>query len=182
MGGTERSGERAFEVRRARGRDWPWLTRAGLSPRMAGVQYHWIELPLQLVIAPTRGTGVRRGPRCIIEVDGRRAGYIGRNPLSGNLEYFLKPWARGGVGSRAIAAFLRDHRAGDRSRAFFISWSNPRSRRALDLAFDELGWREGEDLITRNARAGQRITVRAGSRPHPTMRDRPSVPIAEKGL
>lgn len=165
-----------------RRRDWTWLTRAGLSPKLAGVQYSWAELPLQLYIAPARGTAIRSGPRCIIEVDGRRAGYIGRNPLSGNLEYFLAPWARGGGnGTRAITEFLRDHRRGDRSRAFFVSRKNARSRSALDRAFTELGWREGDDVITQNGMMGQRITVRAGPRPVVTQGGEPEVLGAENG-
>lgn len=135
--------DRRVTVRPVARGDWWWLTRAGSAPEMAGVQYHWAEAPLQLGIAPARGTAIRPGPRCLIEVDGTRAGYIGRNPLSGNLEYFLQPWARGGgTGTAAITAFLRDHRAGDRPRAFFVSAGNARSRRALDRAFAALGWRE----------------------------------------
>jgi len=149
---------------------------------MAGVQYHWAELPLQLYIAPARGTAIRPGPRCIVEVDGKRAGYIGRSPLSGNLEYFLAPWARGGgTGTRAITEFLRDHRRDDRSRAFFVSRKNARSRAALDRAFAALRWHEGEDFTIRNGRMGQRITVRAGSRRVPTQRDRTAVAADENG-
>jgi len=182
VGDADPSRERTVSVRRARGRDWAWLTRAGLSPEKAGVQYHLVELPLQLFVAPARGTPIRPGPRCIIEVDGRRAGYIGRNPLSGNLEYFLERWARGGgTGSRAIAAFLRDHRRGDRDRAFFVSRKNPRSRAALDRAFAELGWREDEDVTTRHARLGQRITVRAENRQVPTERGRGADVVDENG-
>ncbi|HEX7132292.1 MAG TPA: hypothetical protein VF228_06930, partial [Iamia sp.] len=97
--------ERQVVVRPATARDWWWLTRAGLAPELVGRQYHWAETPLQVLIAPARGTPLRPGPRSIIEVDGRRAGYIGRNPLSGNLEYLLARWARGGgVGTRAITA------------------------------------------------------------------------------
>lgn len=173
--------ERAVVVRPMKGRDWPWLTAAGLAPEMAGVQYSWAELPLQLLIAPARGTRLRPGPRCIIEVDGRRAGYIGRSPLSGNLEYFLKPWARGGTGTTAITTFLRDHRGGDPSRTFFVSHKNRRSRTALDRAFAQLGWREGEDFVTRTSRFGQRITVRAGPRLVPTVRGRSRRQKAENG-
>ena len=150
----------------AAGDRW-WLTRAGLDPALVGVQYHPAEAPLQLLIAPLRGVGLRPGPRCIIEVDGRRAGYIGRNPLSGNLEYFLQPWARGGTGSGAIAAFLRDHRAGDRPRSFFVSRKNERSRAALDRAFAELGWEAGQGFHVRPARRGTYVTVGPGPGPEP---------------
>ncbi len=133
--------EREVVVRPAAAGDWWWLTRAGLAPELVGRQYHWAETPLQVLIAPTRGTPLRAGPRAVIEVDGRRAGYIGRNPLSGNLEYFLAPWARGGVGARAIAAFLRHGRPGDRSRAFVVSHHNARSAAALRRALDAAGAR-----------------------------------------
>jgi hypothetical protein len=160
--GTADRPDRRVTVRPATGGDWWWLTKEGLSPAMVGVQYHPIEAPLQLLIAPMRGTDLRPGPRCIIEVDGVRAGYIGRNPLSGNLEYFLRPWARGGTGTIAIAAFLRDHRAGDRRRTFFVSSKNERSRRALERAFDRLGWHEGDEYRIAPARLGWRITVAPG--------------------
>lgn len=155
----------------ARSDRW-WLIRAGLAPEMVGVQYHWAELPLQLVIAPARPSALRSGPRCVIEVDGVRAGYIGRNPLSGNLEYFLQPWARGGTGTDAIVAFLRDHRAGDRPRSFFVSSGNARSRAALDRAFARLGWHEGEEFTTRAVRSGVRITVGSGAPASATERGR----------
>lgn len=146
-------------VRAVTSGDWWWLTKAGLAPGMAGVQYHWAETPLQLFIAPARGSAIRPGPRCIIELDGARAGYIGRSPLSGNLEYFLQPWARGGTGTAAIVAFLRDHRPGDRPRTFFVSKKNDRSLGALAKAFAQLSWAEGEQYTTRPVRWGRRITV-----------------------
>ena len=101
----------------------------------------------------------------------RRAGYIGRSPLSGNLEYFLQPWARGGTGTRAIAEFLRSGRPEDRSRSFFVSRKNARSRTALDRAFHQLGWREGESYTTRDVRMGQLVTVGAGPAPDATHGD-----------
>ena len=182
VGATAEGSGGTVAVRPVRARDWTWLTRAGFAPELAGVQYHWAELPLQLYIAPARGTRIRRGPRCIIEVDGRRAGYIGRSPLSGNVEYFLKPWARGGgAGTEAIVQFLRDHRVGDPSRDFFVSRKNARSRAALDRAFAQLGWREGEDFVTLNGSMGQRITVRTGPRPGATMRGQAAATTAENG-
>jgi hypothetical protein len=95
----------------------------------------------------------------VIEVDERRAGYIGRNPLSGNLEYWLQPWARGGVGRSAIVAFLRDHRAGDRARRFHVSYRNERSKAALLRAFDELGWRDGDHFDVIDGRFGWEIHI-----------------------
>ena len=151
--------QRSVEVRPATAGDWWWLTRAGLAREMVGTQYHWAEAPLQVLIAPTRATPLRTGPRCVVEVDGRRAGYIGRNPLSGNLEYFLQPWARGGTGGRAIEAFLAHHRRGDRPRAFFVSHANARSKAALEGSLRRLGWVEGPDYEVADGRAGWRITV-----------------------
>lgn len=147
-------------VRPCTRRDWWWLTKAGLAPELAGTQYHWAETPLQLGIAPTRGLPLRPGPRSVIEVDGRRAGYIGRSPLSGNLEYFLAPWARGGgVGTHAITQFLSHQRVGDQPRTFFVSHHNPRSRAALERAMATLGWSEGDGYTTTDGRFGWRITV-----------------------
>ncbi len=149
-------------VRAARRDDWWWLTRQGLAPELVGRQYHWLETPLQLVVAPTRGLGWRDGPRAIIEVEGERAGYIGRNPLSGNLEYFVAARARGGVGRQAIAAFLATGRAGDRPRRFYVSHANPRSRAALLGACADLGWIEGEDYEIVDAARNWWITVGPG--------------------
>jgi len=159
--GADASDERAVVVRRVSWHDWAWLTLQGLSARKINSQFRWYETPLQLYIAPMRATLGPAGPAAIIEVDGRRAGYIGRNPLSGNLEYFLQPWARGGVGRRAIVAFLRDHRPEDKSRMFFVSHTNERSRRALIGSFEALGWREGDQFRIEDGRFGWKIHVAA---------------------
>jgi hypothetical protein len=154
--------EREVVVRAVAWRDWFWLAAQGFSFRKVNRQYHWAEVPLQLYIAPMRATLGPAGPAAIIEVDGWRAGYIGRNPLSGNLEYFLQPWARGGVGRRAIVAFLRDHRGGDKARLFFVSHKNERSRRALIGSFDALGWHEGDEYRIEDGRVGWKIHVAPG--------------------
>jgi hypothetical protein len=151
---------REVVVRPVAWRDWFWLTAQGLSWRKVNHQYTWMEAPLQLYIAPMRATLGPRGPAAVVEVDGRRAGYIGRNPLSGNLEYFLQAWARGGTGGQAIVAFLRDHRGGDRSRFFFVSHKNERSRRALLGSFARLAWVEGEQYWIEDGRLGWKIHVR----------------------
>lgn len=155
-------GARAVVVRATTRADAGWLLRAGLSFELAGRQYTWWEWPLQLVIAPLRAAGRPAGPSCLIEVDGRRAGYIGRNPLSGNLEYFVQPWARGGVGGRAIATFLADHRAGDRPRRFHVSFANERSLAALRRAMGSLGWTEGDEFRVDRGRFGWEVHVGAG--------------------
>jgi len=152
---------RTVALRSVRWRDWPWLTVQGLAFSKVGSQYHWAEAPLQLYIAPMRATLGPRGPAAIVVVDGRRAGYIGRNPLSGNLEYFLQPWARGGTGAVMIGAFLREHRPHDRERAFFVSHKNERSRRSLVGALTAIGWEQGTHYRIEPGRFGDRVVVRA---------------------
>jgi hypothetical protein len=154
--------ERPVVVRDVARSDGWWLLGQGLDPRKAGRQYSWPELPLQVVVAPARVLTTRRHPACTVEVDGRRAGYIGVNPLSGNLEYFLDPWARGGVGARVIAAFLVDHRPGDRPRRFHVAHRNERSLRALRRAFERLGWSEGAEFRVVDGRLGWEVHVGAG--------------------
>lgn len=140
--------------------DWWWLTRAGLSPELVGRQYHWAETPLAVVAAPLRGAPWPRGPRSLIEVDGRRAGYIGRNPLSGNVEYLLRPWARGGGrGRAAITAFLRAGRDDGRPSTFFVAHHNARSRAALVRSLEAAGRSEGDGYTVADGRFGERFTV-----------------------
>ncbi len=153
---------RAVTVRAIAWSDWAWLTGRGFSFRKVGSQYHWLETPLQLWIAPMRATLGPAGPAALVLVDGRRAGYIGRNPLSGNLEYFLEPWARGGVGRVAIGQFLLHHRAGDRPRFFFVAHKNERSRRALLAAFAAIGWTEDDEYRIEDTRHGWHVWVGPG--------------------
>jgi hypothetical protein len=71
-------------VRPVRYADALWLTGVGFDPEKIGRQYHWAETPLQLYIAPARALfGPRRSAVPVIEVDGRRAGYIGCNRCRG---------------------------------------------------------------------------------------------------
>jgi hypothetical protein len=151
----------------ARG-DRTWLLRVGWSLELAGSQYHWVELPLQAAVAPLRALLGPVVPAAVIEVDGRRAGYIGRSPLSGNLEYFLASWARDGVGKQAIAEFLAHHRSGDRRRRFVVSRRNPRSLAALRGAFHLLGWTEGVEYAVSEGRRGWSVWVERGQRGHDT--------------
>jgi hypothetical protein len=151
-------------VRPIERRDALWLLRVGLDPEKINRQYHWAETPLQLYIAPARAVLGPRGPAAIVEVDGRRAGYVGRNPLSGNFEYFLQPWARGnGRGSAAIGEFLAHHRGEDRSRRFMIKHGNDRSLRALRRAFEDIGWVEGTDYWVKDGRGATSVWVRSTS-------------------
>ncbi|MCX7620545.1 MAG: hypothetical protein N2037_06835 [Acidimicrobiales bacterium] len=141
-GHGNRSGDRRLVLRSATWADSLWLLLEGLDPRKIGEQYSVWEAPLQLLVAPLRAFSApwRRTVAAIVEVDGRRAGYIGPNPLSANLEYFVARWARGGIGRRLIATYLGEFRRSDRSRRFFISYRNERSKAALLGALGQLGW------------------------------------------
>jgi hypothetical protein len=145
--------------------DVPWLAAVGLDPEKVGSQYHWVETPLQLGIAPARALLAPRRHAAVVEVDGHRAGYVGPNPLSGNLEYFVQPWARGGVGIEIVATYLASFRDGDRPRRFFVSSGNERSMRTLRAAFTRLGWEEGREVRTEPASHGAHVWVPAGPSP-----------------
>jgi hypothetical protein len=145
-------------LRAVRLQDLPWLVRAGLSPELAGEQYSYWEWPLQPMVAPLRALLGPFVPARLVVVDGRRAGYIGRSPLSGSYEYFLQPWARGGgTGRTAIAEFLGHHRGGDRTRRLHVK--NERSYRALVGAFEDLGWQEGGQFEVRRRRHSWVVTI-----------------------
>lgn len=152
-------------VRRCRREDRGWLLRAGLDPEKAGTQYSWAEVPLQLVIAPGRAALCTRAPAAIVEVDGRRAGYIGPNPLSKNLEYFLQPWARGGRGAATVAGWFRlfPHRAAP--VRLFVSSKNDRSLRSLQRGLAQLGWADGHEYRVEPARFGRHLIVDATAVP-----------------
>ena len=149
-------------LRRARAADVGWLLGVGLDPEKIGSQYHWVETPLQLGVAPARALLAARRPAAVVEVDGRRAGYVGPNPLSRNLEYFVQPWARGGVGATIVATYLAGFRAGDGPRRFFVSSRNERSMRTLRTAFARLGWEEGREGRIEPAPPGSLVWVPAG--------------------
>ncbi len=155
--------ERTVTLRRARASDAPWLLAVGLDPEKVGRQYHRLEAPLQLVVAPARALAAPRAPAALVEVDGRRAGYVGPNPLSRNLEYFLQPWARGGTGTTAVTDYLRRFRAGDRARRFFVATSNERSMTVLLRACAAVGWEEGREVRVEPARHGRWVWIPAGS-------------------
>jgi hypothetical protein len=149
-------------LRRARPGDVAWLLAVGLDPEKVGSQYHWAEVPLQAYVAPARAVLAGRRPAAVVVRDGRRAGYIGPNPLSGNLEYFLQPWARGGAGATVVTEYLRRFRAGDRARRFFVAEDNERSLRTLLRAVAALGWQEGREVRIEPARHGRYVWVPSG--------------------
>jgi hypothetical protein len=121
--------------------DQMWLLAAGFDPEKVGSQYSIAEAPLQLIIAPLRALRARRKPAFIVRVDGKRAGYIGPNPLSGNIEYFVQPWARGGIGAEIIAAYFRRVPSPrEHVLRFFVAGHNARSRRALVKALEAVNW------------------------------------------
>ncbi len=158
--------ERGVQVRSIRCSDALWLVSVGLDPEKIGRQYHWAETPLQLYIAPARALLGPRGPAAIVEVHGRRAGYVGRNPLSGNFEYFLQPWARGrGIGTVSIGEFLAKHRGDDRARRFMVKHGNARSLQALRHALEQIGWVEGRDYRIEDGRVATSVWVRSTSTP-----------------
>jgi hypothetical protein len=134
---------RGVVVRSVRRADVPWLIAAGLSPEKIGRHYHWMQAPLQLYVAPTRALLGPRGPAAIVELDGRRAGYVGRNPLSGHLEYFLQPWAQEcGAEATVLREFLVKHRRNDRERRLVIERGDVRALLAVEGALRRLGWVE----------------------------------------
>lgn len=150
-------------LRRVRLADFGWLTRIGLRREFVGVQYSWFELPLQALIAPLRALLGPFVPACVVLIDGSRAGYVGRSPLSGNLEYFICGWGQGrGAGRRAIAEFLAHHRVGDRRRKFIVRKHNKRSIHVLRGVFDELDWVEGKDYHVRQRMLVNVVEIPAG--------------------
>lgn len=170
MGASEAGTDRVV-VRPMGSGDWWWLTRAGLSPELIGQHHLWPEAPLQLIVAPTRGWSRPSGPRSIIEVDGVRAGYIGRHPFSGNLEYFVVAKARGGVGAQAIAHFLRSGQRGSAERSFVVPHRNPRSLAALERGLADAGYAEGRDWWLEDGPRTWRITLHARRDPAETHAD-----------
>lgn len=159
--------QRQLTLRAATSADIWWLLREGLDLRKVGEQYSIWETPLQLVVAPARALLAPRRPTvaAIVEVDGRRAGYIGPNPLSANIEYFLASWARGGVGRRMIAEYLGVFRRSDRARRLFVSYHNERSKAALLGAIEQLGW--SDDVRVEAHRYGWHVIIPAVGHPDP---------------
>jgi hypothetical protein len=121
-------------------RDVPFLLRSGLDPERRGVQYPKHEYRKQFRIAPLRYWQRRTRPLSrIIRVDNRRAGYVGLNPLSENIEYYLMPWARGGVGGRAVEAYLREVLPFDVPKHAFMLAGNDRSVNTFRAALERIG-------------------------------------------
>jgi hypothetical protein len=127
--------------------DLPFLVLSGLDRERVGVQYPANEYRKQFKIAPLRYfRRVTRTLSRIIRVNAKRAGYVGLNPLSGNIEYYLMPWARGGVGGRAIEQYLREALPFEVDKHAFMLESNERSVRVFRTVLKSMGLLEGSDF------------------------------------
>ena len=158
--------DRVVTLTRITLRDLPFLVISGLHRDRAGVQYPRSEYRKQLRIAPMRYFNrTTRAQSNIIRVDDRRAGYIGLNPLSTNIEYYLVPWARGGVGSQALDAYLRAHLPFGEAKHAFMLVDNERSVRVFRSALDRLGMTEPDDYRYFEYPGGRGFRIRAGHTP-----------------
>lgn len=144
--------------------DLPFLLMSGLDRERIGVQYPEQEWLKQFRIAPlryfNRSTRLRS---FIILVDGRRAGYVGLNPLSENIEYYLQPWARGGAGKRAVTEFLRRTLPSVRDEHAFMLPGNERSVMTFRRSLEALRLREDADFEYFTYDGGSGFRVIAGS-------------------
>ncbi len=158
--------DRVVTLSRITWRDVPFLVTSGLHRERAGVQYPRSEYRAQFRIAPLRYFNrTTRTVSSIVRVDGRRAGYVGLNPLSTNIEYYLVPWARGGVGRRAIVTYLRTHLPFEEDKFAFMIAGNARSVHVFRSALHELGLSDPETFRHFEYPGGQGFKVRAGARP-----------------
>lgn len=146
--------------------DLPFLVWSGLDRERIGVQYPAGEYRRQFRIAPLRyfRSATRPSSR-IIRVNGRRAGYVGLNPLSENIEYYLQPWARGGVGGAAIEAYLRATLPFPVDKHAFMIEGNDRSVAVFRAALTRIGLIDGEDFEYFEYPGGSGFRVLAGVLP-----------------
>jgi hypothetical protein len=146
--------------------DLPFLVVSGLDRERVGVQYPRSDYRKQFKIAPLRyfRTDTRHLSR-IVRVEGRRAGYVGLNPLSRNIEYYLQPWARGGVGRRAIEEYLREVLPFDVDKHAFMLDGNDRSVHVFRTALALLGLLEKTDFEYFVYPGGSGFRLLAGARP-----------------
>jgi hypothetical protein len=158
--------DRAVTLTEITWRDLLFLVTSGLQPDRAGVQYPRSEYRAQFRIAPLRYFNrTTRAQSSIIRVDGRRAGYVGLNPLSTNIEYYLVPWARGGVGGRAVVSYLRTRLPFEHDKFAFMLAGNDRSVHVFRSALHQLGLSDPATFRHFEYPGGQGFKVRAGARP-----------------
>jgi hypothetical protein len=146
--------------------DLPFLIISGLDRERRGVQYPGDEWLKQFKIAPMRffNASTRR-KSFIIRVDGKRAGYIGLNPLSTNIEYYVMPWARGGIGSAIIRKFLLTLLPSSRDEHAFMLSGNDRSVHAFRSGLKAIGLESESDYEYFEYDGGQGFRVIAGAKP-----------------
>ena len=155
--------EREVELRPISARDLQFLVRSGLDRERVGVQYGADEYRKQYRIAPMRFFNkLTRTQSFIIWVEGQRAGYVGLNPLSTNIEYYLQPWARGGTGGRALSAFLQRSLPFEVERSAFMIGSNERSQAVMRSALVGCGLVSGVDFEEYEIDGYRGFTVRSG--------------------
>ena len=157
---------RSVVIRTIRLSDLPFLVVSGLDRERRDVQYPAKEWRRQFRIAPMRylKKSTRMKSR-LIAVDGRRAGYIGLNPLSRNIEYYLQPWARGGVGGSAITDYLRELLPSNRDEYAFMLDGNERSVTAFRSALKRTSLEEGDDYKYFTYDSGHGFRIIAGASP-----------------
>ncbi len=147
-------------------RDIVFLVSSGLDRERIGVQYRDGEWYKQFALAPLRYfcKGTRERSR-VIWVKGRRAGYVGLNPRSTNIEYYLQPWARGGVGRIAVGEYLRVILPSDRDEHAFMLPGNDRSVLTMRRALEDLRMIEFEDFEYFTSDGGSGFRVMRNARP-----------------
>ena len=156
--------ERRVEIREIHPSDLPFLIISGLDRERRDVQYAAKEWRKQFRIAPMRyfRAETRKRSRLIV-VDGRRAGYVGLNPLSRNIEYYLQPWARGGVGRRAITDYLRGLLPSAKDEHAFMLPNNDRSVQVFRRSLLALCLEEGTDFEYFTYDGGSGFRIMAGT-------------------
>ena len=98
-------------------------------------------------------------------VDAKRAGYVGLNPLSTNIEYYLQPWARGGTGGPAVEMYLRQVLPFAKKKYAFMMKGNERSVRTFRASLENLGFADGREYTYFTYRKGSGFRLQAGAKP-----------------
>ena len=145
--GRARTGSDSTELKIITFADLPFLLLSGLDRERVGVQYRDGEWLKQFRIAPLRYFNKSTRSRSfLVVVNGRRAGYVGLNPLSTNVEYYLQPWARGGRGRTAVTEFLGHLLPSNRDEHAFMLAGNDRSVMTFRRSLEMLGLTEGVEF------------------------------------